>query len=116
MDRYGRLCDLLVLDWTARTAASIAWALIDKSIEFKASVQVHCLGILSQSPKKCDKPSFEQLWATLVHYGSPTTILSTDKTTDGCCLLRILVPPQIILKERWMAHVHRSDFLKRERK
>ena len=30
--------------------------------------------------KKCDKPSFEQLWASLVHYGSPTTILSTDKT------------------------------------
>ena len=62
----------------------LAVVLIDKSIEFKASVS-HCLwrpssGFVSEL-KKCDKPSFEQqLWATLVHYGSPTTILSTDKT------------------------------------
>ena len=58
--------------------------LIDKSIEFKASAgSVHCLKpllLLLGSLKKCDKPSFEQLWASLVHYGSPTTILSTDKT------------------------------------
>ena len=66
--------------------------LIDKSIEFKASAgSVHCLKslllLLLGSLKKCDKPSFEQLWASLVHYGSPTTILSTDKTALASLLL-----------------------------